>query len=85
MLAGYHAVIGARVFEHAQRRALAEADALPVVNLLSDAAPSAAGAGRPAHDAPGARARSPGRTVGYVGRLQQRRPLAGARLRRCSA
>ncbi len=37
VLAGYHAVMGARVFEHADVEALAAADALPVVNLLSDA------------------------------------------------
>src|SRR5262249_49503582 len=37
VLAGYHALMGARVFEHADVEALAGADALPVVNLLSDA------------------------------------------------
>jgi ornithine carbamoyltransferase len=38
VLAGYHAVMGARVFEHEHVEALAEPSALPIVNLLSDAA-----------------------------------------------
>src|SRR5581483_1684079 len=38
VLAGYHALVGARVFGHDDVVALAEPDALPVVNLLSDAA-----------------------------------------------
>jgi ornithine carbamoyltransferase len=38
VLAGYHAVMGARVFEHVQVEELAEPNALPVVNLLSDQA-----------------------------------------------
>jgi ornithine carbamoyltransferase len=37
VLAGYHALMGARVFEHADVESLAEPDALPIVNLLSDA------------------------------------------------
>ncbi len=36
VLAGYHAVLGARVFSHQDVEALAAADALPIVNLLSD-------------------------------------------------
>lgn len=36
VLGGYHAVLGARVFEHVDLEALAAADGLPVVNLLSD-------------------------------------------------
>jgi ornithine carbamoyltransferase len=36
VLAGYHALLGARVFDHAAVVAFADADALPVVNLLSD-------------------------------------------------
>jgi ornithine carbamoyltransferase len=36
VLAGYHALMGARVFLHADAEELAAADALPVVNLLSD-------------------------------------------------
>jgi ornithine carbamoyltransferase len=36
VLAGYHAAMGARVFHHADVEALAAADALPIVNLLSD-------------------------------------------------
>ncbi|MGQ0617046.1 MAG: ornithine carbamoyltransferase [Acidimicrobiia bacterium] len=36
VLGGYHAVLGARVFEHADLEALAAAEGLPVVNLLSD-------------------------------------------------
>ena len=36
-LACYHAAIGARVFEHAKVEAMAAVDAVPVVNLLSDA------------------------------------------------
>ena len=38
VLAGYHALMGARVFLHDDLRALAAPDALPVVNLLSDEA-----------------------------------------------
>ena len=36
VLAGYHAVMGARVFDHEDVEALAAPNALPVVNLLSD-------------------------------------------------
>jgi ornithine carbamoyltransferase len=36
VLAGYHAVMGARVFEHAHLEGFAAPDALPVINLLSD-------------------------------------------------
>ena len=36
VLAGYHALVGARVFEHAAVEALAAPDAVPVVNLLSE-------------------------------------------------
>jgi ornithine carbamoyltransferase len=36
VLAGYHAVLGARVFVHGDVEELAAADALPIVNLLSD-------------------------------------------------
>lgn len=36
VLSGYHAVIGARVFEHAKLERMAEAAGVPVVNLLSD-------------------------------------------------
>jgi ornithine carbamoyltransferase len=38
VLAGYHAVFGARVFAHADVEGFASANALPVVNLLSDEA-----------------------------------------------
>jgi ornithine carbamoyltransferase len=38
VLGGYHAALGARVFDHAKLLELAEADALPVINLLSDEA-----------------------------------------------
>jgi ornithine carbamoyltransferase len=38
VLAGYHAVMGARVFDHEDVEALAVPNALPIVNLLSDAA-----------------------------------------------
>ncbi len=38
VLAGYHAVMGARVFDHEDVEALAAPNALPIVNLLSDAA-----------------------------------------------
>jgi ornithine carbamoyltransferase len=38
VLAGYHALMGARVFLHDDVRALAATDALPIVNLLSDEA-----------------------------------------------
>jgi ornithine carbamoyltransferase len=36
VLAGYHAAMGARVFAHATVEGLAAADALPIINLLSD-------------------------------------------------
>ena len=36
VLAGYHALMGARVFVHGDVEELAAADALPIVNLLSD-------------------------------------------------
>src|SRR5205823_1286672 len=36
VLGGYHALMGARVFMHDDVVALAAADALPIVNLLSD-------------------------------------------------
>ena len=36
VLSRYHAVIGARVFEHAKLARMAEAATIPVVNLLSD-------------------------------------------------
>src|SRR3954470_22421716 len=38
VLAGYHALMGARVFDHADVVGFASADALPIVNLLSDEA-----------------------------------------------
>lgn len=38
VLAGYHALMGARVFLHDDVRSLAATDALPIVNLLSDEA-----------------------------------------------
>jgi ornithine carbamoyltransferase len=38
VLAGYHAVLGARVFDHGHLIQLAATDALPIVNLLSDTA-----------------------------------------------
>ncbi len=37
-MAGYHAALGARVFSHSTVERMAALDALPVVNLLSDAA-----------------------------------------------
>jgi len=36
VLAGYHALLGARVFAHAEVEAMAGPDAIPVINLLSD-------------------------------------------------
>jgi ornithine carbamoyltransferase len=36
VLGGYHAALGARVFDHGRLVELAETDALPVINLLSD-------------------------------------------------
>ena len=38
VLAGYHALLGARVFAHADVEEMAATDAVPVVNLLSDEA-----------------------------------------------
>ena len=37
-LAGFHAAIGARVFEHSKVERMAAVDQVPIVNLLSDAA-----------------------------------------------
>ena len=37
-LAGYHAAIGARVFEHSKVERMAAVGRIPIVNLLSDAA-----------------------------------------------
>src|SRR5256885_364798 len=37
-LAGYHAVVAARVFEHEKLERMASLDAVPVVNMLSDTA-----------------------------------------------
>ncbi len=37
-LAGFHAAIGARVFEHSKVERMAQVDRVPIVNLLSDAA-----------------------------------------------
>jgi len=37
-LSGYHAAIGARVFEHSKVERMAAVDRVPIVNLLSDAA-----------------------------------------------
>ena len=36
MLSGYHAALGARVFDHRVLEQLAAASSIPVVNLLSD-------------------------------------------------
>jgi ornithine carbamoyltransferase len=36
VLGGYHAALGARVFDHGRLVELADTDALPVINLLSD-------------------------------------------------
>ena len=59
MLAGYHAAIGARVFDHDElERTGRGVDACPIVNLLSDAGPPVPGARRPAHHAAAPRARS---------------------------
>ena len=38
VLSGYHALMGARVYDHESVRGFAAADALPIVNLLSDEA-----------------------------------------------
>jgi ornithine carbamoyltransferase len=38
VMAGYHALLGARVHAHADLESLAAADAIPVINLLSDSA-----------------------------------------------
>ena len=73
-LAGYHAVIAARVFEHAKLERMAAVAAVPVVNLLSDDAHPMPGAGRPAHDPPALR-----RARGPHGRLRRRRQQRGCR------
>ena len=66
-LACYHAVIGARVFEHAKLERMAAvgrgAGREPAVRRR----PPAAGAGRPAHDRRASSATLDGRTLAYVG------------------
>ena len=76
-LAGYHAAIGARVFEHATLERMAAAGRRAGREPALGRQPPAPGHRRPAHDPPGVRAaRGPHRRVG--GRLLQRRPVAGA-------
>ena len=50
IMSGYHAVLAARVFDHRTIERMAAVAEVPVVNLLSDRAPSAAGGGRRADD-----------------------------------
>ena len=38
VMAGYHSVLAARVFDHDRLERMAAADAMPIVNLLSDRA-----------------------------------------------
>ena len=82
VLAGYHAVIGARVFDHADARAHGRASTpVPVVNLLSDDAhPCQALADLLTMRQQFGELDGPTRRLGR--RLQQRGPLAGARRRR---
>ena len=66
ILEGYHGVIAARVFSHELLERMAAVAAVPVVNMLSDRVPPAAGAGRRADDGAGPRRRR--RAHGRVGR-----------------
>ena len=79
-LCGYHAVIGARVFDHATLERMAAVSTVPVVNLLSDDAhPLQALADLlTLADEFGGVDELAGRTVAYVGRRQQRGSLPGA-------
>ena len=80
VMAGYHAMLAARVFDHAVVERMAAVSNVPVVNMLSDYSHPAAGARRRVDDAAGARpARRPDRRLRR--RLQQRRPLAGRGVR----
>ena len=77
----YHRVLCARVFDHAllarMAGALARRDfSVPLVNLLSDAAPPLPGRGRRAHDARGPRV-APGPGPGLRRRRQQRGAITG--------
>ena len=75
ILAGYHAVIAARVFSHHTLERMAAVVDIPVVNLLSDWSHPLQALRRRPHDDPGpGPARRPDR--GLRRRLQQRRPLA---------
>ena len=61
IMAGYHAVLAARVFSPRDGRpAWPRSATVPVVNMLSDHSSPPAGARRRADDAAGARVRSPG-------------------------
>ena len=76
IMAGYHAVIAARVFDHAQLERMAAVSSVPVVNMLSDHAhPLQALADVLTMQQVHRPARRPDGRLGR--RLQQRRPLAG--------
>ena len=66
-LAGYHAVIGARVFDHAGSSAWPRSAPVPVVNLLSDDGHPCQALADLLTMRQRARRRSPGATVAYVG------------------
>ena len=61
-MACYHRVVCARVNEHAVLERMAALDLIPIVNLLSDAGPPAAGHRRRAHDREPVRHRWPTRS-----------------------
>ena len=84
IMAGYHAVLAARVFRHAVVERMAAVVDVPVVNLLSDRSHPLQALADVLTMAPGARAAR--RADGGLGRrLQQRGPFAGRGVRAARA
>ena len=83
IMAGYHAVLAARVFRHEVVERMAAVSPVPVVNMLSDRSHPLQALADVADHGPGARA-ARGANGGVGGRLQQRGPFAGRGLPRCS-
>ena len=80
VMAGYHAMLAARVFDHAVVERMAAVGAVPIVNMLSDYSHPLQATRRRADDAAGSRlAGRPDRCVRR--RLQQRGSLAGRGVR----